>query len=102
MVVWKKELEFDDATNMAYIWCSWDAKLLTVQNQGGKVVAWFLNDPNKDQEFKLAVHIVPTGKGPMPGYEEYISTAQFNGGLYVFHFFTKDIKEGKYETGGSV
>lgn len=101
MVIWKKRLEFD-SFSMAYIQCSWDAELLTVQVQDGKITAWFLNDQYKDQEFKIPIHIVPTGEETRPEYGKYVSTVQLNEGVRVFHLFTQDIKQGKYETAGVI
>lgn len=101
MVIWKKILSFNEF-GMAYIECSWDAVLLTVKEQNGKATAWFLNDRHKDQEFKIPVAVVMTGDETKPGYDKYISTIVFDEGRLVLHFFTQEIKQGKYETGGMI
>lgn len=89
MVIHKKVLKFDVNNRTAYITnVSHDARILSVENQNEVATAWYLNDPQKDQEFKLVVHIVPTGEDVLYGYDRFLNTVLFEGGKYVFHYFT--------------
>lgn len=89
MKVYKQQLKLDmfGTNRIALISdVSHDARVISVQIQDGYFVPWYETDPDKDKNFKLPIHLVPTGTEIDPKMTRFISTGQ-NGPL-VWHFYS--------------
>lgn len=65
------------------------SKLLSVQNQAGKLQAWFLAPVGRDIPPKIhKFNVIETGEVvDIPDNWVFIATVQFDGGAYVVHVF---------------
>lgn len=85
MTIWKYELrltgnEWDLGLPVGY-------KILTIQNQVGKIQLWALVDPNEKQMVRVKIKCFGTGEGDILPNFKYLSTLQFMNGSLMLHFF---------------
>lgn len=86
MTIWKFPLRITDLQSIAM---PAGAELLAVQGQGGFFQLWARVDPAARPVRRL---IACCGTGHPASDGRYISTAQQNGGVLVWHFFDEGEK----------
>jgi hypothetical protein len=65
------------------------SQFLSVQNQGEKLVLWFLVNPSNPKEDR-AFYVYMTGETIPTNPGTYLGTVQFDNGSFVFHVFEVD------------
>lgn len=93
MKVYKQLLEFKDGSHITEVKHSDDGMVLSVGDQNGNAVAWFLTNTNRAQTTPTTIEVVPTGEGPCKKDSKFLGTVLFHNGIYVLHFFILDPKE---------
>jgi hypothetical protein len=79
--IWKFEISPDAAVSMPK-----DAKILTIQTQGGGIFIWALVDTDAAKESR-SIRIYGTGHELPADPGKYIGTFQMANGSLVFHAF---------------
>lgn len=82
MTIWKYSL---DTTDNQQVMMPLEARLLSVQTQGGSPQLWALVDP-KARQVQRRIRIYGTGN-PVGEYGKFVGTYQLAGGSLVFHVF---------------
>ena len=84
LTIWKYPLPVENALRVDM---PKDARILSVQIQGGMPCLWALVNPDAEKERRM-FSVLETGE-PIESVEAltYIGTVQQSGGSYVFHLF---------------
>lgn len=78
--------QIDLSADSITIFLSWDGMPLSVALEGGSPAIFYLNDPNKDQEFRAMIKWFPAAKDIDMFEPNFLNSLTTHYGI-TYHFF---------------